>query len=58
MILAPGEVAGIPMSLVPASDWNQQRMLLTINVNHPLLGAQSHSIEVEYSHVSFQLPHR
>ena len=53
MILAPGEVAGIPMSLVPASDWNQQRMLLTINVNHPLLGAQSHSIEVEYSHVSF-----
>ena len=53
VILAPGEVAGIPMSLVPASDWNQQRMLLTININHPMLGVQSHSIEVEYSHVSF-----
>ncbi len=53
VILAPGEVAGIPLSLVPASDWNQQRMLLTINVNHPLLGVQGHSIEVEHSRVSF-----
>ena len=53
VILAPGEVAGIPMNLVPASDWNKQRILLTINVNHPLLGVESHSIEVEYSHVSF-----
>ena len=49
VILAPGEVAGIPMNLVPASDWNKQRILLTINVNHPLLGVESHSIEVEYS---------
>ena len=53
VILAPGEVAGIPMNLIPATDWNQQRMLLTININHPLLGVQSHTIEVEYSHVSF-----
>lgn len=53
VILAPGEVAGIPMDLVPASDWNKQRILLTINVNHPLLGVESHSIEVEYSQVSF-----
>ena len=53
VILAPGEVAGIPMNLVPASDWNKQRILLTINVNHPLLGVESHSIEVEYSAVSF-----
>lgn len=53
IILAPGEVAGIPMSLTPSSSWNQQRFLLTMNVNHPLLGVLSHSIEVQYGHVVF-----
>ena len=53
IILAPGEVSGIPLTLTPAEDWNDQRFLLTINVNHPLLGVQSHNIEVAYSEVIF-----
>lgn len=53
VILAPGEVTGVPMSLLPASSWNEQRFLLTINVNHPLLGIIAHNIEVEYSQVVF-----
>jgi len=53
LILAPGEVSGLPLNLVPSVDWNQQRFLLTINVNHPLLGAMAHSIEVKHSHVVF-----
>ena len=53
VILAPGEVAGVPMTLLPASSWNEQRFLLTINVNHPLLGVIAHNIEVEYSQVVF-----
>ena len=53
LILAPGEVSGLPLNLIPAVDWNEQRFLLSINVNHPLLGAMTHSIEVKYSHVVF-----
>ena len=53
VILAPGEVAGLPLSLVPSTAWNQQRFLLTVNINHPLLGILSHNIEVEYSPVVF-----
>ena len=53
MVLAPGEVAGIPLNLMPSADWNEQRFLITINVNHPLLGAIPHSIEVKHSHVVF-----
>jgi hypothetical protein len=53
VILAPGEVAGVPMTLLPASSWNEQRFLLTINVHHPLLGVIAHNIEVEYSQVVF-----
>ena len=53
VILAPGEVSGIPLSLTPSSSWNQQRFLLTLNVNHPLLGVISHNIEVEHSAVVF-----
>ena len=37
VILAPGEVTGLPLALLPSSTWNQQRFLLTVNVNHPLL---------------------
>ena len=53
VILAPGEVTGLPLALLPSSTWNQQRFLLTVNVNHPLLGILSHNIEVEYSAVVF-----
>ncbi|DAC06957.1 MAG TPA: hypothetical protein D7H88_06895 [Candidatus Poseidoniales archaeon] len=53
LILAPGEVSGLPLNLIPAVDWNEQRFLLSINVNHPLLGAMAHSIEVKHSHVVF-----
>nr|ADD93172.1 hypothetical protein [uncultured archaeon MedDCM-OCT-S06-C18] len=53
MVLAPGEVKGMPLSLTPSADWNQQRFLLTINVNHPILGTLPHNVEVEYSELSF-----
>ncbi len=53
LVLAPGEVAGIPLELIPSAAWNQQRFLVTINVHHPVLGTLPHSIEVEYSLISF-----
>ena len=56
VILAPGAISGIPLDLTPASDWSFQRFLVTINVNHPLLGTVAHSIEVEYSPLSFSQP--
>ncbi len=54
LVLAPGEVAGLPLDLYPATDWNQQRLLLSINVHHPLLGTTVHGIEVEHSEVVFR----
>ena len=53
IVLAPGEVAGVPLSLMPSASWNQQRFLLTMNVNHPILGVISHNIEVQHSPVVF-----
>lgn len=53
MVLAPGEMEGLPLDLTPASSWNGQRLLLTINVNHPTLGLVSHDIEVEPGIVAF-----
>lgn len=54
MVLAPGEIMGLPLDLVPDANWNGQRLLLTINVHHPVLGVTAHDIEVESSLVSFQ----
>lgn len=53
MVLAPGEMKGLPLDLTPSASWNGQRMLLTINVNHPTLGVSSHDIEVEPGDVAF-----
>ncbi len=53
LILAPGEFAGLPLNLTPASDWNEQRFLVTINVNHPLLGTTPHTVEIEHGLVTF-----
>ena len=53
MVLAPGEIMGLPLDLVPDANWNGQRLLLTINVHHPVLGSMAHDIEVEPSLVSF-----
>ena len=44
VILAPGEVVGVPMSQA-STGWNQQRFLLTMNVNHPLLGVIGHNMK-------------
>ena len=51
-ILAPGEFSGLPEPH-PSADWNEQRFLV-INVNHPLLGAVPHTVEVEHGLVTFQ----
>ena len=53
LILAPGEFSGLPLNLTPSADWNEQRFLVTINVNHPLLGAVPHTVEVEHGLVTF-----
>ena len=53
MVLAPGELEGLPLDLRPSSSWNGQRLLLTINVNHPTLGVVSDDIEVESGTVAF-----
>ena len=53
LVLAPNQIRGVPLSLIPASDWDNQRFLVTIHVNHPILGVLSHDLEVESSAISF-----
>ena len=53
LVLAPNEVRGVPLNLVPPSSWDGQRFLVSIHVNHPILGTTSHDLEVEASVVTF-----
>jgi hypothetical protein len=53
LVLAPNEIKGVPLNLQPASEWDGQRFLVALHVDHPLLGTTTHDIEIERSIVSF-----
>ena len=53
MVLAPGEVQGLPMSIVPATDWDGTGRLVTVTVTHPRLDPVDLSIEVRKVDVAF-----
>lgn len=49
MVVAPGEVMGLPLQIKPASNWNGNNLLLDIELNHPTLGTLLHTITVNAS---------
>ena len=53
LVLAPNEIKGVPLNLQPAAEWDGQRFLVALHVDHPLLGTTIHDIEIERSVVSF-----
>ncbi len=53
VVVAPGQLLGIPLMLTPDEAWNQQRFLVTINVHHPTLGTIDHDLEIEHGAHTF-----
>lgn len=53
VVVAPGQVYGIPLSLLPNTGWSGERFLATLEVTHPVLGLQVLGIEVEKGKFGF-----
>ena len=49
VVVAPGEIKGMPLQLQPASDWNENNFQLDIHLEHPTLGTLVHAITVTQS---------
>ena len=47
VVIAPGELLGIPFMLTPDENWNEQRFMVTIELQHPTLGLLTLDIEIE-----------
>ena len=49
VVVAPGEVMGIPLQIQPSSSWNGNNIQLDIQLDHPSLGLITHSITISES---------
>ena len=49
VVVAPGEVMGMPLQLQPSSDWNGNNFQLDIQLEHPILGTLVHAITISQS---------
>ena len=53
MVVAPNQLLGIPLNLIPSEGWTGQRFLATLEITHPTLGLQIHDIEIEKGTLAF-----
>ncbi|MBT5593918.1 MAG: hypothetical protein HOJ60_00065 [Euryarchaeota archaeon] len=53
MVVAPNQLIGIPLNLIPSEGWSGQRFLVSLEVTHPTLGLQIYDIEVEKGTLAF-----
>ena len=51
--LIPGEIRGIPIHLIPASDWNESSIDLNVELTHTNLGTQQVEFTIKTSNISF-----
>ncbi|MED5496951.1 MAG: hypothetical protein VX872_05225, partial [Candidatus Thermoplasmatota archaeon] len=51
--LGPGEIRGIPIHLIPSSDWDKSNVELTVEVTHSNLGTQLFEFTIQSSNISF-----
>ena len=49
VVVAPGEIMGMPLQIQPSSSWNGNNILLDIELVHPILGTLTHSITINQS---------
>lgn len=53
MVIAPNQLIGIPMSLIPTSDWDGERFIASLEITHPILGLQLYDMEIERGMLAF-----
>ena len=53
MVLAPGDVQGLPISIQPANDWDGTGRLITVTVDHPRLDPIDLTLEVRQAEITF-----
>ena len=53
MVLAPGEVQGLPISILPSGDWDGTGRLITVSIDHPRLDPIDMTLEVRQAGVAF-----
>ena len=53
MVVAPQQVLGIPLNLIPSQGWSGEIFLATLEVTHPVLGLHLLDIEVEKGQFGF-----
>ena len=49
LVIAPKEIKGIPLQIMPASTWNSANLQFDILISHPSLGDSIHEITVSQS---------
>lgn len=49
VVVAPGEIMGIPLQIEPSGSWNGVNIQLDIELSHPVLGAMVHAITINQS---------
>jgi uncharacterized membrane protein len=49
VVVAPGEIRGVPLQLQPSNDWDGNNIQLDIELKHPVLGTIMHPISVSES---------
>tara|TARA_B100001113_G_scaffold121704_1_gene99398 strand:+ start:623 stop:6157 length:5535 start_codon:yes stop_codon:yes gene_type:complete len=49
IVVAPGEIKGVPLQIEPDASWNGNNIQLDIDLTHPVLGTMIHSIIVNES---------
>ena len=49
VVVAPGEIRGMPLQIQPTSDWNGNSIQLDIELEHPTLGTLIHAMTITQS---------
>lgn len=49
IVVAPGEIKGIPLQIQPSQNWNRNNILIDIELEHPILGTIVHPITINNS---------
>ena len=53
ILLVPGEIRGIPVHLIPSTDWDDSSIDLTVELTHSSLGLQQLEFTIHSSNISF-----
>ncbi len=53
VVLTPGEIQGLPISLIPPQDWNKESFEINLKITHSELGEEMKEFMVHSSNLSF-----